>query len=256
MGFTARVKHTKALDFMSNQGNASINAIVCCPPDGRLGPRVKWDTPVDMNAFTREAYRITAEDGICLIVSGRKEANRIAINAEKNGWMYRQEYAERAMTTTGQYQGKRFPKLNTEIITILYKGNNYYYNILPVSGGTGSKPPKYLRDNTFFPVVTPGSKCQFKHAGATPRNMMEYYMRIYVKPNSVVLDPFCGSGTTAEVCYEMGCHFIGCDRDKDFVLMTQKRITHLRTGKKTVRYSRSNPTQNSGRNIIHLYDKE
>jgi site-specific DNA-methyltransferase (adenine-specific) len=39
-------------------------------------------------------------------------------------------------------------------------------------------------------------------------------LRIYAPPEGVVYDPFCGTGTTANACREMGIRFIGSEISK------------------------------------------
>lgn len=39
-----------------------------------------------------------------------------------------------------------------------------------------------------------------------------------------VLDPFNGSGTTGEVARNCGCHYIGCELNPDYVVLTKKRL--------------------------------
>jgi modification methylase len=44
------------------------------------------------------------------------------------------------------------------------------------------------------------------------------------KPGDVVLDPFFGSGTTGAVAKKLGRHFIGCERDPDYIAAATTRI--------------------------------
>ncbi len=41
---------------------------------------------------------------------------------------------------------------------------------------------------------------------------------------SVVFDPFMGSGTTAVACIELGYDFIGCEIDGDYYEVAKERI--------------------------------
>lgn len=44
--------------------------------------------------------------------------------------------------------------------------------------------------------------------------LCEQLLRIYAPPEGVVYDPFCGTGTTANACREMGISFIGSEISK------------------------------------------
>ncbi len=40
----------------------------------------------------------------------------------------------------------------------------------------------------------------------------------------IVLDPYCGSGTTAAACKALGLNFIGIDIDPKFVELSERRL--------------------------------
>jgi site-specific DNA-methyltransferase (adenine-specific) len=42
--------------------------------------------------------------------------------------------------------------------------------------------------------------------------------------DSIIFDPFMGSGTTALACIELGYDFIGCEIDKDYYEIAKERI--------------------------------
>lgn len=45
------------------------------------------------------------------------------------------------------------------------------------------------------------------------------------QPTDIILDPFCGSGTTGRVAVKHGRSFIGIDNNADYLLMAEKRTT-------------------------------
>ena len=59
----------------------------------------------------------------------------------------------------------------------------------------------------------PGSAMQgdAKYAGATPSWVIWQLLQRYTKPGERVLDPMCGSGTTLDVCRDLGREGLGCD---------------------------------------------
>jgi modification methylase len=44
------------------------------------------------------------------------------------------------------------------------------------------------------------------------------------RPDDLVLDPFCGSGTTGAVAKRLGRRFIGLERDKNYAAAAERRI--------------------------------
>jgi DNA modification methylase len=63
-----------------------------------------------------------------------------------------------------------------------------------------------------------------QHTCPKPLNMMRKIIQRHVEPSSLVLDPFCGSGTTGVAAILEGFRFIGCEREADYVDIARARI--------------------------------
>lgn len=83
-----------------------------------------------------------------------------------------------------------------------------------------------LRYNVFQYPMGHVSKEKFahEHPAIFPEDLV--YDQIYSWSNSgdVVLDPFCGSGTTAKIALAMGRKFIGIEISPKYVELTKRRI--------------------------------
>lgn len=62
------------------------------------------------------------------------------------------------------------------------------------------------------------------HPTVKPTDLMRYLCRLVTPPNGIVLDPFCGSGSTGKAAMLEGLNFIGIDKDAEYVEMAQLRI--------------------------------
>jgi DNA modification methylase len=70
------------------------------------------------------------------------------------------------------------------------------------------------------------------HPTVKPLALMEYLVRLITPPGGIVLDPFCGSGTTLIACVREGCQFIGIDKDPEYVEIARRRVGRwLKDGK-------------------------
>ena len=67
-------------------------------------------------------------------------------------------------------------------------------------------------------------KEKVKHPTQKPVEILEWIIKSSSKPKHVVLDCFMGSGTTAVVCSGLKRNFIGCETDKIFHKLSQKRV--------------------------------
>ena len=57
-----------------------------------------------------------------------------------------------------------------------------------------------------------------------PTELVRKILINFTKPDSIIMDPFMGSGTTGVVCKEMGRDFIGIELDKDLYEKAKDRI--------------------------------
>ena len=66
------------------------------------------------------------------------------------------------------------------------------------------------------------------HRTVKPLNLCEYIINLTTyNKNSVVLDPFAGSGTTLLAAKNLGRKFIGIDNNKEYVEISNKRLNPL-----------------------------
>jgi site-specific DNA-methyltransferase (adenine-specific) len=64
------------------------------------------------------------------------------------------------------------------------------------------------------------------HPTVKPIELMRWLVRLACPPGGVVLDPFCGSGTTGAAALLEGRQFVGLEREAEFVDIARARITH------------------------------
>lgn len=62
------------------------------------------------------------------------------------------------------------------------------------------------------------------HPTVKPISLMEYLIKIYSPPNTTVLDPFCGSGTTGIAAVNNKRQFVGIDLSEDYCEIAKNRI--------------------------------
>jgi len=62
------------------------------------------------------------------------------------------------------------------------------------------------------------------HPTVKPVALMEWLVRMVTQPGGLVLDPFCGSGTTGIAAKRQGFHFVGIEREWQYVEVARARI--------------------------------
>lgn len=62
------------------------------------------------------------------------------------------------------------------------------------------------------------------HPTQKPVPLFKWCLVNYSKPGDLILDPMCGSGTTALACYTLGRRYICIDKEYDYVDAANKRL--------------------------------
>ena len=86
-----------------------------------------------------------------------------------------------------------------------------------------------------------GEKCSMKTGSGNERNvayknnhptvkpikLMEYLVKLISKENSIILDPFLGSGTTLMACKKLNRNGIGIEREEEYIKIAKARINSI-----------------------------
>jgi len=62
------------------------------------------------------------------------------------------------------------------------------------------------------------------HPTVKPLDLMRWLVRLITPPKGVVLEPFCGSGTTLEACLNEGMACVAIEREADYIPLIVQRI--------------------------------
>ena len=71
---------------------------------------------------------------------------------------------------------------------------------------------------------TPREKRYGKHPTQKPEALLERIIAASTNSGDLVLDPFCGSGTTGVLCARLGRRFVGFELDEKYLAVAIKRI--------------------------------
>lgn len=62
------------------------------------------------------------------------------------------------------------------------------------------------------------------HPTVKPLALMRWCVTLVAPPDSVVLDPFMGSGSTGIAALQCGCRFVGIEREPEYMAIAERRI--------------------------------
>jgi hypothetical protein len=87
-------------------------------------------------------------------------------------------------------------------------------------------PPTHTKDHGAIKHTASENnrKLGNNHPTVKPVALMRYLIELVTPPNSMILDPFTGSGSTGMAACELGHTFVGCELDPNYVEIAEKRI--------------------------------
>lgn len=102
-----------------------------------------------------------------------------------------------------------------------------------VNSGFGKKVANWVGRDMVYPtnVLYMATECSNKnHSAVFPVRLPRWFIKLFTKPNDVVLDPFMGSGTTAVAAIQLGRNFIGIDIQNKFIKLANERVSEIQIG--------------------------
>lgn len=129
---------------------------------------------------------------------------------------------EAVMVPVGDWAKNRLAKLST---------TDQLRDESKVGSGFGKRVANWIGRDLVYPtnVIHLATECGNRnHSAAFPIELPEWFIKLFTKPEDLVLDPFMGSGTTALAATNLGRNFIGVDINAEYINLAQERIAEKR----------------------------
>lgn len=146
-------------------------------------------------------------------------------------------YQEEVMVPMGDWAKTRLKKLSD---TDKIRDNS------KVGSGFGKNISNWIDRDKAYPtnVLHLATECNNKnHSAAFPRELPEWFIKLFTKQNDTVLDPFMGSGTTLSVANRMRRNSIGVEIIPEYYEMVKKELkpVELYLLEPTANYEKTKP---------------
>jgi site-specific DNA-methyltransferase (adenine-specific) len=129
----------------------------------------------------------------------------------------------------------------TELIFVFAVSDMFRCNkpVKTVNTKTGQNFYGYV-DN-FIEAASFDKGTRKKHKATYSTELVRQLINIYFPSGSIILDPFCGTGSTGVACLETGCYFTMIDIDPTYVEFSRQR-TGLSTTSDEIAKKRKKPS--------------
>jgi len=225
-----------ALVLLASLPAASVDLVLSDPPYGTT--QADFDCVIDLPALWVELKRV-AKPGAAFVFTASQPFTTDLISSNRKQFRY--EWIWVKSLGTGFFDANRKPMKRHESVIVFCERRAPYYPQMekgePYVRFTPNKraveiychtTPKTDKINTTGDRY-PTSVLEYQvekgsHPTQKPTALFEYLIRTYSKPGDVVLDPYCGSGTTALAAQRAGRDFICGDTNADYVEVALKRL--------------------------------
>jgi DNA modification methylase len=142
--------------------------------------------------------------------------------------------------TFGQQMKNKFARAHTHIFYFVNNKKNFIFNDHAVRipsdrqllyNDRRANPSGKIPDDVWdgYPRVCGTFKERTGwHPCQMPESLLKRIIAASSNPGDCVLDPFCGSGTSAVAAYQLNRHFIGIDISPQYVENAKKRLVELK----------------------------
>jgi len=127
-------------------------------------------------------------------------------------------YQEAVMVPVGDWAKTRLSKLSE---------TDQVRDESKVNSGFGKNVSNWIGRDMVYPtnVIHMSTECGNRnHSAAFPLELPSWFIRLFTVEGDLVLDPFVGSGTTAQAAKLLGRHYLGIDISPEFIELANERI--------------------------------
>jgi modification methylase len=193
-----------------------------------------WDKFASFSAyddFTRAwllaVRRVMKPNATIWVIGSYHNIFRVGAILQDLGFWILNDIVWRKTNPMPNFRGRRFTNAHETMIWASRgptKGYTFNYEALKASNDE-----LQMRSDWLFPLCTgnerlKGADGKKVHPTQKPEALLHRILLASSKPGGVVLDPFFGTGTTGAVAKRLGRHFVGVERETDYIAAATARI--------------------------------
>jgi modification methylase len=190
----------------------------------------KFDSLATYDRFTHawlaEARRILKPNGSIWVIGSYHNIFRVGTALQDQGYWILNDVVWRKANPMPNFKGTRFTNAHETLIwASMGEDARYTFNYRAMKT---LNDELQMRSDWLIPIC--GGQERLKKGGTKvhptqkPEALLYRILLACSAPGDVVLDPFFGTGTTGAVAKRLGRHFIGIEREDDYIAAAEERI--------------------------------
>ena len=197
----------------------------------------KFDSFAAYDEFTRAwlkaARRILKDDGAIWVIGSYHNIFRVGAAIQDLGFWILNDVVWNKANPMPNFKGTRLTNAHETLIwaSRSEKQKKYTFNYDALK--TANDDVQMRSDWWTMPICSGGERMKNddgrkSHPTQKPEALLHRIIVGTTNPGDVILDPFFGTGTTGAVAKLLGRHFIGLERDADYIDVATRRIANVR----------------------------
>jgi len=184
------------------------------------------------DAFTRAwllaCRRVLKPTGTIWVIGSYHNIFRVGATLQDLNFWILNDIVWRKTNPMPNFKGRRFQNAHETMIWASpdpkAKGYTFNYDAMKAANDDVQ-----MRSDWLFPICSGGERLKGDdgkkvHPTQKPEALLARVIMASTKPGDIVLDPFFGSGTTGAVAKRLGRHFVGIEREQEYIDAASARI--------------------------------
>jgi len=214
--------------------NLQLGGSLLRPNASRVaGVEEDWDRFPDFaayDAFTRAwaeaARRVLKPDGALWVIGSYHNIHRVGTILQDLGFWLLNDIVWRKTNPMPNFKGTRFTNAHETLLWCARSAESrptFNYATMKALNDDLQMRSDWMLPLCIGPerLKTDGRKT---HPTQKPESLLYRVILATTRPGDVVLDPFFGTGTTGAAAIKLGRHYLGCERDPDYIAAARARL--------------------------------
>jgi modification methylase len=179
-------------------------------------------------AWLTAARRVMKPAATLWVIGSYHNIFRVGTVLQDLGFWILNDIVWRKSNPMPNFRGRRFTNAHETMIwaTRQAEHKGYTFNYEALKAGNDDVQ---MRSDWFIPLCTGEERLKGRdgkklHPTQKPEALLARVIMAASRPDDLVLDPFCGTGTTGAVARRLGRRFIGFEREQEYAVAAEKRI--------------------------------
>lgn len=238
------------IEVLKSFPSESVDLIFADPPynmqtDGFLlrndgskfnGVNEKWDKFSTLNdydnfckSWLKECKRILKENGAIWVIGSFQNIFRLGYIMQDLGFWILNDVIWAKPNAVPNFAGTRFQNSHETLLWCSKnKGAKYCFNYKTMKALNNNKQMKSIWN---IGICIGNERLKDEkgnkiHATQKPEQLLYNIILASTKKDDLVLDPFFGTGTTGAMAKRLGRHYIGIEKEENYIFVAQERINN------------------------------